>query len=312
MKAAQLTSYGDVDVIVVSSDVEAPTLKDGQVLVDVYAASLNPFDYKVRRGYMKDMMPVTFPLTIGGDFSGKVTAVGGGVNHVAIGDDVYGSANTFGGGSGAFAEVAAAKSGTVAKKPQSADFINAAALPLVGVSAIQALEDHMKLNSGQKVLIHGGSGGIGSVAIQLAKALGAYVATTVSTGQEDFVKALGADEIIDYKTQDFGTMLTDFDGVYDTVGGETYTKSFVVLKKGGTIVTMIEQPDKELDKQHDVTTIQQSTQITNEKLAHLAALVDAGTIKVQLDKVFSLDQAKEAFSYLETGHPKGKVVVAVR
>jgi len=311
MKAAQYKSYGEPDVLEVV-EVPKPEVKPGQILVDVHAASLNPFDYKVRRGYMKEMIPLTLPVTIGGDFAGVVTQLGEGVSAFAVGDEVFGQAVVVGGGSGTLAEFTAAKVENVAKKPTSVDFIQSAALPLVGASAVQALIEHAKLSSGQKILIHGGAGGIGSIAIQLAKTLGAYVATTASAEHAQFVRELGADEVIDYKGQDFATMLTDFDVVYDTVGGETYKKSFAVLKKGGIIVTMAAQPDPELDKQYEVTTIAQMTRTTTEKLQKVAELVDEGKLHVHVEKVFPLDQAKEAFSYLETEHPQGKIVVSMK
>lgn len=311
MKAARYNSYGGPEVIVVSPDIPKPLAQKGQVLVQVRAASLNPFDYKIRRGYMKDMIPLSLPVTPGGDLAGVVVEVGEEVSGVALGDEVFGQATVVGGGSGSLAEFAVAKAGSISKKPHTVDFQGAAALPLVGVSVIQALVDHARLSKGQKILIHGGSGGIGSVAIQLAKHLGAYVITTASSSHMDFVKNLGADEVIDYTSQDFSTMLKDIDVVYDTVGSETYTKSFAVLKKGGIIVTMVAKTDPELDKQHEVTTISQQTHVTTEKLSMLAELVDSGVIKVQIEKVFPLDQAKEAYEYLETKHPKGKIVIAI-
>ncbi len=198
------------------------------------------------------MVPLQFPATLGSDFSGVIEKVGERVSSstsifdLKLGDEVYGHAGAFAGGSGAFAGMALAKADTIAHKPRTLDHEQAAGLPLVGVSAWQALVETMGLTKGQKILIHGGAGGIGSIAIQLAKHLGAYVATTVSTNDKQCVKEeLGADEAIDYKTQTFEDVLAhDFDAVFDTVGGETYTRSFKVLKRdgGGIIVSMLEQP----------------------------------------------------------------------
>lgn len=311
MKAAQINQYGDPEVIEITPNASKPSPQAQQILVAVHAASLNPFDYKVRRGYMKEMIPLKFPITLGGDFAGIITQLGEGVTGFAVGDEVYGQANVVGGGTGALAEFVAGKQEALAKKPQSVGFSQAASLPLVGVSAVQALEDHLKLSASQKILIHGGAGGIGSIAIQLAKSLGAYVATTVSKESEAYVKELGADEVIDYKTQDFSEMLKDFDAVYDTVGGETYTKSFLVLKKGGIIVTMVAQPTEALDIQYGVKTIGQVTKVTTEKLERLAKLVDDKTITVHIEKTFPLEQTREAFTFLETQHPRGKVVVSL-
>ncbi len=202
------------------------------------------------------MVPLQFPATLGSDFSGVIEKVGERVSSstsifdLKLGDEVYGHAGAFAGGSGAFAGMALAKADTIAHKPRTLDHEQAAGLPLVGVSAWQALVETMGLTKGQKILIHGGAGGIGSIAIQLAKHLGAYVATTVSTNDKQCVKEeLGADEAIDYKTQTFEDVLAhDFDAVFDTVGGETYTRSFKVLKRdgGGIIVSMLEQPVQSL------------------------------------------------------------------
>ncbi|MBI2430607.1 MAG: NADP-dependent oxidoreductase, partial [Candidatus Levybacteria bacterium] len=187
MKAAQFTDYGGPEVILIK-EVKKPAPRENQVLVEVHAAAINPFDYKVRRGYMKDMMPLNLPLTIGGDFSGVV---------VGENREVFGQSYAFAGGSGAMAEYAIANLNNIADKPKSINFIEAGSLSLVGCSAIQALEQHINLQKGQKILIHGGAGGIGSIAIQLAKYLGAYAVTTVGSKDVDFVKSLGADEVID-------------------------------------------------------------------------------------------------------------------
>jgi NADPH:quinone reductase-like Zn-dependent oxidoreductase len=201
----------------------------------------------------------------------------------------------------------------LAAKPASVDFVTAGALPLVGVSAVQALVDHIGLESGQKILIHGGAGGIGPIAIQLAKHLGAYVSTTARPGDSDFVKGLGADEVINYESQDFSTLIKDYDAVYDVVGGETLEKSFMVLKPGGTVVTMASLPNgDDLAKQYGVTYIAQFTQMTPERLAKLTGFVDDGTITVHIDKVFPLAEAADALEYLKTDHPRGKVVLRVK
>jgi NADPH:quinone reductase-like Zn-dependent oxidoreductase len=170
----------------------------------------------------------------------------------------------------------------------------------------------MNLQAGQKILIHGGAGGIGSFAIQLAKHLGAHVATTAARPETDFVKSLGADEVIDYRTQDFSQILKDYDAVFDTVGGETNTKSYQVLKPGGTLVSMVMPADEELVKQRGITYVQQSSQATAERLNEVGKLVDSGALKVNVDKIFPLDQAAEALEYLKSGHPKGKVVITVK
>lgn len=170
----------------------------------------------------------------------------------------------------------------------------------------------MNLSKGQKILIHGGAGGIGSIAIQLAKHLGAYVATTARANDAAHVQGLGADVVINYEKQSFEEIVHDYDAVFDTVGGETYTRSFQVLKKGGLIVSMVEQPNQEFMEKYGVNAISQFTEVTRERLATLAKLVERGAVRVQIDKVFSLDEAAAALKYLETGKPKGKVVIRVK
>lgn len=308
MKAVQINSYGKPDVIAVNPEASAPTLTPDHVIVKVYAASINAIDWKLSLGNLSKNVPLQFPVTLGGDFAGVITE---GVTGFAKGEEVYGSAIILGGGSGAMAEYASAPIKAIAKKPVHASWEEAAALPLVGVSALQALTEHMDLKSGQRILIHGGAGGIGSTAIQLAKSLGAYVVTTCGTRDVDFVKGLGADEVIDYKTQQFENLVKDMDGVYDTVGGETAEKSLGVLKKGGILVSMLGQTNPEKAQELGVTSIGQQTRITTERLDKLSELVDSGKIKIQVDKVYSLEQARDAFVYQEDIHPRGKVVIKV-
>ncbi len=309
MKATQINEYGGEDVIKLTNDASKPQPGDGQVLVEVKAAAVNPFDIKVRDGQVKEFIPLTFPATLGGDFAGIVSDANG-QGGLKEGDEVYGQAQ-FSSSHGAFGEFALVKAETLAPKPKSVDFLTTAALPLAGVSAYQALVEHADLKSGQKILIHGGAGGIGSFAIQLAKHIGAYVATTAATDDTEFVKSLGADEVIDYKTQDFSQVLKDLDVVFDTVGGETYTKSFEVLKDGGTIVSMLEQPNEELAGKHQIKAIHQATEVNKERLTKLTELVEQGTIKVQVDKVFPLEETAEAMEYLKAGKHRGKVVIKI-
>lgn len=311
MKAAQINGYGDVSVININ-EVDQPTPGAGQVLVEVYASSLNPFDTTVRAGYMKEMIPLNLPVTLGGDIAGVVTQVGENVTSLSVGDKVYGQANAVAGNSGAFAEYAATSSGQVAKSPEGLDFNQVASLPLVGVSALQALTKHINLQSGQKIFIHGGAGGIGSIAIQIAKHIGAYVATTATGDGIDYVKQLGADECIDYKTQDFSQVLKDFDAVFDTVGGEDFSKSLHTLKRSGIAVSMIGKPDDAKAGELGVTAMAQSTSINTAVLDELSKLVNDGVVKPQVYKVFPLEQIKEAFTARESGSSKGKVVINIR
>ncbi len=311
MKAVQINSYGGIEVLEINQNTPVPSPKDGQVLVENHAASINPIDWKIRAGYLKEMAPLSFPTTLGGDFAGIVKEVGKNTNF-KVGDEVYGQAIVLNGGSGSFAEEIAANATNIARKPKTVSFEKASALPLVGTSAVQALEEHIKLQKDQKILIHGGAGGIGHIAIQLAKALGAYVATTVSSDNMDYVKELGADEVIDYKNQAFEDLLKEFDAVFDTVGVEATDKSFKVLKKAGIIVSMLGQPNPELAQEYGVTAIGQNTVTNTAHLDRLAALIDSGKIKVHVDKVFPLEEVKEAFKHLEEDHPRGKVVLKIK
>ncbi|MEK7594392.1 MAG: NADP-dependent oxidoreductase [Patescibacteria group bacterium] len=311
MKAAQISEYGGQEVIKTVDDASKPEFGDDQVLVEVYSAGVNPFDIAVREGFARQMAELSFPAVLGGDLAGVVSEVGSGVTSLKVGDKVYGQAGALS-SHGSFAEFAPAKASQLASVPASVDFTTAAALPLVAVSAYQALVDHIGLQAGQKILIHGGSGGIGSIAIQLAKHLGAYVSTTVNGTESDFVKGLGADEVIDYKTQDFSTILEDYDAVLDTVGGETNQKSYLVLKQGGALVSLAAQPDEALIGEHKVIYTYQFTQVNTMRLQKVAELVDNGTLKVNIDKAFSLAEAAEALVYLKTGHPKGKVVIEIK
>jgi NADPH:quinone reductase-like Zn-dependent oxidoreductase len=264
---------------------------------------------------MKQNIRLDFPITLGMDFSGIVNETNkSGKNSVSTfesGDEVFGQASVTHGGTGAFAEKAITNNDNIALKPKSLSYKEAAGLPLVGVSAWQALVENMNLSADQKILIHGGAGGIGSIAIQLAKDLNAYVATTANSDDSDFVKAMGADQIIDYKTQTFEDIVKDFDSVYDTVGGETYQRSFRVLKNGGIIVSMLEQPNSNLMEKYGVVAKFQFTQVNYERLTKLADWVDKKDIKINIDKTFPLEDAAAALEYVKNIHPRGKVVLSM-
>ena len=312
MKSAQINKYGSSEVVEINQNTPEPTLSSGKVLVTIKAAGVNPADWKIREGGLQQMISLQFPSTLGMDFSGVIKQVGEGVAHSEFkqGDEVYGQAGVVNGGSGAFAEMALAKTEGIANKPKRLNHAEAAALPLVGVSAWRALMENIGLSNGQRILIHGGAGGIGSIAIQIAKNLGAYVATTVSANDKEFVQELGADQVIDYKNQNFEDLLHDYDAVFDTVGGETYKRSFKVLKKEGIIVSMLEQPNSELMNQYDIKAIFQFTQADRERLTKLAKWVDQNNIRVNVDRTFSLDEAADALDYQKDVHPRGKVVLA--
>jgi alcohol dehydrogenase len=315
MKSARIKGYGSTrDVIEIDQD--SPVPKDpseGKVLVKVNAAGVNPIDWKMSEGYLQQVMPIEFPATLGWDFSGIVEKTGAGVSDIKQGEEVYGQSSVIIGGSGTFAEMALANADNIARKPITLSHEEAAGLPTVGVSAWQALVEIIGLSKGQKILIHGGAGGVGSIAIQLAKYIGAYVATTVSEKNKQFVKGLGADEIIDYKTQTFEDMLShDYDAVLDTVGGETYSRSFKILKKGsGIIVSTLEQPNQELMEKFGVKAIFEFHQVNRERLTKLAQWVDQNYVHVEVDKTFPLDDAAKALDHQRIAHPRGKVVLAI-
>ena len=311
MKSAQITRYGGSEVVEINQNASLPNPSAGKVLAIVKAAGVNPADWKIREGYMKQMVSLQFPSTLGMDFSGVIKQLGESVLDLEQGDEVYGQAGVIGGGSGAFAELALADADKIAHKPKTLSHKEAAGLPLTGVSAWQALVETIGLTKGQKILIHGGAGGIGSIAIQLAKKLGAYVATTVSSGDRQFVQELGADEVVDYKTQPFEDLLHDYDAVLDTVGGATYTKSFKVIRKAGVILSMLEQPNSELMGRFGVNAISQATRVNRERLMKLAQWVDQNDIRVHVEKAFPLDEAGRALDYQRDAHPKGKVVLVI-
>jgi NADPH:quinone reductase-like Zn-dependent oxidoreductase len=313
MKSVQINKYGSSEVIEINQSTSEPTISSGKVLVIIKAAGVNPADWKIREGGLQQLVSLQFPSTLGIDFSGVIKQVGEGVSPSDFkqGDEVYGQAGVINGGSGAFAEMALANTESIANKPKRLSHAEAAGLPLVGVSAWQALVENIGLSKGQKILIHGGAGGIGSIAIQLAKYLGADVATTVSINDKQFVQELGADQVIDYKTQTFEDLLHDYDAVFDTVGDETYRRSFKVIKKGGVIVSMLDQPDSELMNQYGVKAIFQFTQADRERLTKLTQWVDENNIRVNVEKTFLLDEAGDALDYQKDVHPRGKVVLAM-
>lgn len=311
MRAAQLVEYGSETGIKIRNDAPKPEVGDGQVLVEVWAAGVNPFDWKLGDGLYREFIPLEFPAILGGDCAGKVVALGQNVSGFEVGQLVYGMANATS-GQGSFAEFTVVKASQLVAKPENLDFQTAAALPLAAISAWQALVDHINIQAGQKILIHGGGGGIGSLAIQIAHHIGAYVATTASDRDEAFVKNLGADEVIDFKTQDFSQLLKDYDAVFDTVGSDTNHKSYQVLKPGGAFVSMVQPVDEARAKQYSVVYTQQSTKPTRERLASITALVEKGTLKVHVDKIFPLEQTAAALMYVKTGHPRGKVVIQIK
>jgi alcohol dehydrogenase len=310
MKAAQLTAYGPASAVKVQ-EVDRPHPAAGQVLIEVHASSLNPFDTTIREGRMRQAIPLNLPVTLGGDIAGVVTKVGEGVTHVAPGDQIYGQANVVAGNSGAWAEYAVTTGGQVAKMPGD-NFEVAGVLPLAGVAALQGLTEHIKLTPRSKLFIQGGSGGIGSLAIQLAKHLGAYVATTATGEGAGYAKELSADIIIDYRTENFADQLHDYDAVFDTAGPAVFNDSLVVLKPGGVAVSMAAPVDEARAMELGVSAFTQATHVTTAALDQLRELVESGVMKPRIDRVFPLDDIQAAFEAREGGKVIGKIGLKIR
>jgi len=307
MKAAVIREYGAAIEI---SDVSQPALLADSVLIEVHAASVNPVDGIVQAGYLKEMMPITFPFTMGFDVSGVVVEVGDQVSKFKIGDEVFSRPN--GMQAGTIAEYAVIKEEELAIKPSNISHQEAASIPLVGLTAWQAMVTKGNLQKGQKILIHAGSGGVGTLAIQMAKHLGAEVATTTSAVNAEMVKNLGADVVIDYKTQKFEEELSDYDLVFDMMGGEIMEKSFKILKKGGCLVSIKGEDSKGLAKQYGVRFEAFFMWPSGEMLSQLAQLISDGALKPVIDRTFSIDQVQEAYGYLQGGRAKGKIVIQVK
>ncbi|HET9597228.1 MAG TPA: NADP-dependent oxidoreductase [Anaeromyxobacteraceae bacterium] len=312
MKAARIASYGHADAIAVT-EVDVPAPGPGQVLLEVHASSINPVDTYIREGKRQERWPLRLPVTLGYDVAGIVRQLGDGVGTLQVGDRVYGQAAVTTGGSGAFAEYAVAPAARLARMPRNLGFTDAASLPLVGVSALQAVES-MKVQAGQRVLVHGGGGGIGSVAIQIAKSAGAHVATTATGDDLAFVKQLGADEVIDYRNARFDELLSGYDAAFDTVGGDTYTRSFKVLRRGGVLVSMTHPPKTDLPERYGVTAVDENTRMETAALDALTRLVESGVVKPHVDRSYPLDRIREAFEAKERGGGtvRGKIAIVVR
>jgi len=289
-------------------DVPIPQPQDDEVLVRIHAASVNPVDYKTREGKYPVVKQQDLPITLGRDFSGTVESCGSRVEGLRKGDPVFA---LLGGDRGAYAQYVVTKAVEFTAKPRSLDHVHAAAIPLAALTAWQGLFDQGKLTSGQKVLIHGGAGGVGHMAVQLAKAKGAWVATTCSGEDIDFVRELGADKAIDYKKQRFEDEVSGIDLVYDLIAGETQTRSFAVLKQGGTMISTLQKPDEAKAKEKNLRVAHYAAQTNAFELAEIAALIDAGKVRAIVARTFDLAQAGAAQDFLAREHVRGKVVLTV-
>jgi NADPH:quinone reductase-like Zn-dependent oxidoreductase len=310
-----------------------PIPQPGEVLVRIHAASVNPLDSKIRAGEFKLFLPYRMPLVLGHDMAGVVVGVGAGVRRFKVGDEVYARPADF--RIGTFAEYIAAREQDLAPKPANLTMEEAAAIPLVALTAWQVLVERAGLKKGQKVLIHAGSGGVGTIAIQLAKHLGATVATTTSSASIDLVKSLGADVAIDYRKQDFEELLRDYDVVLNSLGLDTLEKSLAVLKPGGKLISISGPPDPAFAKQIDAgwffklavrllsLSIRRKARhqgasyaflfmrADGDQLGEITKLIEAGVIRPVVDRVFPFDATNEALAYSDTGRAKGKIVVRI-
>jgi NADPH:quinone reductase-like Zn-dependent oxidoreductase len=333
MKAFVVDRYGKKDGVRIG-EMPDPEVRENDVLVQVHAAAVNLLDSKIRNGEFKLILPYRLPLILGNDVAGVVVRVGSRVRRFQPGDQVY--ARPPQDRIGSFAELISMNEDAVAIMPKKLTMEEAASIPLVGLTAWQALIERANLKKGQKVLIHAGSGGVGTFAIQLAKHLGAIVATTTSTANLDLVKSLGADTAIDYKTTDFEKVLSDYDVVLNSLGTETLNKSLQVLKPGGKLISISGPPDpnfakdmgaswilrqvmrllsyrmRKKAKRHHVSYSFLFMKADGDQLRALTSLIDSGIIRPVVDRVFPFESIKEAMTYVENGRSKGKVIVKVR
>lgn len=330
MKAFLIDRYGKKETGRIG-DAPQPSLRDGDVLIRVHAASVNALDTKIRTGEFKLILPYRLPLILGNDMAGTVVSVGAGVHHFNPGDEVY--ARPDDDRIGTFAEFIAVNAASVALKPGNLTMVEAASLPLVALTAWQALVETAQLKAGQKVFIQAGSGGVGTVAIQLAKHLGAFVATTTSTANVAWVKDLGADVVIDYKQQDFATELRDYDVVLNSLGKDELTRSLQILRPGGHLISISGPPTpafasarglawplkqvmrllshgiRSKAEQKGVTYTFVFMRASGQQLGEITSLVEAGAIRPVIDRVFPFQEIQGALAHVESGRAKGKVVV---
>lgn len=305
MKAVRIHTFGGPEVLTYE-DAPRPEPTAGEVLIRVHAAGVNPVDWKTReRGFRRKDLP----MIVGWDASGVVESVGSAVTRFKPGDEVY--AMTDLSRDGAYAEFVVAREDAVAIKPGSIGHVEAASVPLAGLTAWQAMFDTAGLTEGQTVLIHGAAGGVGHLAVQLAKARGARVIGTASERNHEFLKEIGCDEVIDYRTTRFEDAVKDVDVVLDTVGGDTLERSYDVVKKGGFVVSIIGEPSQEKARERGVGTARILVKPDGAQLAEIAALIDAGKVRPEVSHTFPLAEAAKAHQQSQTGHTRGKIVLKV-
>lgn len=313
MKAITINRYGDKNVLE-EQDVAFPVPARDQVIIEVYAASVNPIDWNIRNGLFKEMLRFSFPIILGWDVAGKIVEVGSDVTNVQVGDAVF--AKPALSPNGSYATYTAVDSNYLAKIPENLSFEEAASIPLAGLTAWESLVKLTNLQKGEKVLIHAGAGGVGSLAIQIAKSIGAYVVTTASQANEEYVKSLGADQVIDYRTEDFEQVLHDIDVVLDTIAGETLEKSCRVVKPGGRIVSILGNPDQTLADKFNikVSGYWVFSSGFGDDLKQVAKLLANGKVKPQVGHIFDFteENIKKAHELSESHHAKGKIVLKMK
>jgi NADPH:quinone reductase-like Zn-dependent oxidoreductase len=308
MKAIRIHNYGGPEALQYE-DAPRPQPQTGEVLIHVHAAGVNPIDWKVREGHMKDFWPHKFPLILGWDVSGTVEEVGAGVSRFKIGDDVYSVPDAS--RDGAYAEYIVVRESELALKPKSLHHIRAAAVPLAALTAWQSLFDTAQLQPGQRVLIHAGSGGVGHFAVQLAKWKGAFVFATASTKNQDLLRKLGVDEPIDYTQQRFEDVARNIDIVLDTLGGETQERSWKVLRQGGILVSLVQPPSEEKAKALGVRATFVAGHPSGAQLAEIAKLIDSGKLAPVIDRILPLSEVRRAHELSQSGHTHGKIALRV-
>lgn len=309
MKALRIDGYGGRGVLRIV-DIARPDPGSGEALLEVHAASVNPVDWKIRQGYMKAFVDIPMPHVLGRDVSGIVLALGDDVGSLSVGDAVFGTAAA--NRDGTHAEFVAIDATMLARKPERIDHVETASLPISALSAYAGLVTHGKLAAGEKVLVHAGAGGVGVIAIQLAKHIGAIVATTASETNAEYVQELGADVVIDYRSADFTQALSNYDLVFDTMGGDVHLHSYAVLAPGGRMTYLNADPIPDHRPRDDVTVSNASVSYDTASLERIAELVDSGAIRPQVSAVVPLSEAVSAYDLSQTGHLRGKVVLRVR
>jgi NADPH:quinone reductase-like Zn-dependent oxidoreductase len=309
MKAIRIHNYGGPEVLKYE-DAPRPKPQADEVLIRVHAAGVNPIDWKVREGHMKDFWPHKFPLILGWDLSGVVEEFGRGVSRFKIGDEVYSLPDPT--REGAYADYIVVRESELALKPNSLHHIRAAAVPLAALAAWQSLFDTAQLQPGQRVLIHAGSGGVGHFAAQLAKWKGAYVIATASTKNQELLRELGADETIDYTRQRFEDVARNIDIVLDPIGGDTQERSWQVLKKGGFLLSLVEPPSADKAKALGLQAAFVASHPNGAELAKIAELIDSGDLKPIVNRILPLSEARRAHELSQTGHTHGKIVLRVK